>query len=121
MAMALDELQSAARYYCQDRVSEKSKSKGRPLKTPYVELRSCRFCGRQGHLIQSCPEKQRIHDEMLAEKRQDKEYEEMLAKIRRDTSDPLPLQDEDGTIRWQGDEVAGGASSKAQTSLSAVA
>ena len=68
----------------------------------WVEVRDCRFCGRQGHLMHSCREKQRKD---AKQERRDKEDEAMLEDARRATADPLPLHHGDRTVRWQGAQL----------------
>ena len=54
-------------------------------------------------MVMSCREKQ-IQDEMGKEANTDDngKDDELLAKVLKDSADPLPLSQGDGTVRWQG-------------------
>ena len=164
MAMPFDELQVGIKYYRRDRVCDGRSATGwlrrklrRKFSSNYTETRKCHFCGKPGHLVMSCREKQ-IKDEMgkeantndngkddefaagsagagpdvnalylncleddgaeafeLGDSMYDQHHEmhslwpgaeedmdELLAKMLKDSADPLPLSQGDGTVRWQG-------------------
>ena len=104
--MPFDELQVGIKYYRRDRVCDGRSATGwlrRKFSSNYTETRKCHFCGKPGHLVMSCREKQ-IKDEMGKEANTNGngKDDELLAKMLKDSADPLPLSQGDGTVRWQG-------------------